>query len=119
VTDVPGSVRVRRGPHPHLVVVVDVREIRQVVLVAVVFGFDRGEFLGCERLQSLALLRRREVVDAPDHATDDSGDLVAVGAEVGILPHQGAHHGSDVGVALVFDRVQERVLFGLALDAFA
>jgi len=40
-----------------------------------------------------------------------------MGPELGVLSHQRPHHGADVRVALVLQRVEERVLLGLALYA--
>jgi len=58
-------------------------------------------------------------VDALDDRRDDPRNLVAVLAKLGVLAHQRPHDRTDLRLAVVFDRVEERVgLGGLAHAVF-
>jgi hypothetical protein len=74
----------------------------------------RGEF----RQTGTALVRVHPV-DPLDHRRDDTGNLVAVLAELGVLAHQRPQYRPDLCLAPVFHRVVQRVDLGLALDTLA
>jgi len=56
----------------------------------------------CEFLEPFAFVLVVEVVHSTHDAADDTRNLVAVLAEVGVVAHQRSHDGTDIGVALVF-----------------
>jgi hypothetical protein len=107
VADVPGAVRVRGGAH-HDGALLGVRQRRESVVVALVVGLQLRDPVRRERLEAVAPL----VFVHPAHLgydrRDHLGDLVAVRAEVGILAHQRTHDRAHVGIAAVFERVEQR-----------
>ncbi|GAD53926.1 hypothetical protein MBEHAL_2686 [Halarchaeum acidiphilum MH1-52-1] len=119
VPEMPRPVRVRRAAHPHLVVVVGVREVGQRVLLALVLGFEFFEALRRDLLETRALLGLVEVVHLVHDGRDDARHLVAVLAELWVRAHQRAENGADLRVAPVFQRVEQRVRLGLPANPLA
>jgi len=119
VADVPGAVRVRRDAHLDVVVRLDVREVGQRVVIALVLALEFFEALGCQLGEAVAAFFGGHPVDALDDRRDDPRNLVAVLAKLGVLAHQRPHDRTDLRLAVVFDRVEERVgLGGLAHAVF-
>ncbi len=77
------------------------------------------EFLRSEFGQPLAALLGVHPVDPLDDRRDNAGYLVAVLAELRVLAHERAHYCADLCLAVVFHRVEKRVLLGLSLDALS
>ena len=84
---------------------------------AVTTARARIGLMGAMALGSVAIIAMSSWLNAA--ALAGAGHRVAVLAEVGVLAHQRAHDGPHVGLALVFDRVDERVLLCLRLDSLA
>ncbi|ESS07924.1 MAG: hypothetical protein A07HN63_02430 [uncultured archaeon A07HN63] len=115
----PRAVRVRRGAQADRVVLVDVRQVRECVVVALVFGVKFGDQIGIEFGESVAAGLAVKPPDRADDLPDDTRDLVAVGPEIGVLAHERPHDRAHIGLAVVFERVEQGVLLGFLFHAFA
>jgi len=118
VADVPRAVGVRRGAH-HDLAVLGVREVREDVVVLLVFGLELRELVGRELAEPVTALGLVHAGDPVYDGRDDPGYLVAVRSKVGVLAHERAHDGTHVRVVAVFERVEQRGGLAGRLDALA
>jgi len=89
------------------------------VIVALIVGVEFVDEVSIEFGESLTAGLAVKISYLADDAPDDARNLVAVRPKIGILAHQRAHDRAHVGVAVVFERVEQGVLLGFLFHALA
>ncbi len=119
VAEMPWPIWIGCGPQADRLVVVDVRQLRQRVLVALVFSVKFVDEVRIEFGKSLTASLAVTLADLADDTSNDARHFVAVRSKVRVLAHQRPHDRTHIGIAVVFERVEQGVFFGFPFDALA